>query len=332
MNRFTLPRRAAWAVLFALGSLAAIAGCSKKTAVVDPGYTTLEGRPDAKTLLLAWADTPDTSLVFQDLDPRGPDLPSADSRVDVLTGREANYRTGPGVLNLLLLDGTAASGYQFYRRANNGGLEAVTDYIVRSSMKSLPDGLEIYTFADEHPSSYAPATYVARGVLDGRVTTISPVSNEAIASGPAAQASISLRYIAATKTVRDSAITWTTVPGAARYWLDIYLFKATASFQERIASGTPTPIMTGSVAHALIRQFDGVGAGPSITYHLSLPPGIQFLARVTAVDANSRVIAWSRSRTQDEDPYFDDWLLRQGAGTYTFFPLAATPVPALKHN
>ena len=110
MNRFTIPSRVAWAVLFALGSLAALAGCSKKIAVVDAGYTTLEGRPDANSQLLAWFDEPDTSLVYEDRDPRGPDLPSADSRVDVLIGHQVLYKTGPGVLNMLLLDGTAASG------------------------------------------------------------------------------------------------------------------------------------------------------------------------------------------------------------------------------
>lgn len=343
MNRFTLPRRAAWAVLFALGSLAVLAGCSKKKlASVDPGYTTLEGRPDANAQLVAWADTPDTSLVFEDREPRGPDIPGTD-RADVLIARNANYRSGSGVLNLLLLDGTAASGFQFFRRANNGGLEAITDYTIPASMKWLPLGWEVYALVDTRPSSYTPSTYVARGLLDGRVTTLSPVTNEAIATGPAPQPTINLRYIAPTRTDRDSSISWTTVPGAAAYWVDIYQFKSTASFHELVASGTPTPVMTGPVTHVLVARFDGVGASSPMTYVLgshvpgilvrsSLIPGRQYLARVTAVDASGRVIAWTHSRTQDEDPYFDDWMLRQETGFYTYYPLAATPVPPPKHN
>ena len=343
MNIFTIPSRTAWAALFALGALTALAGCSNKpVATVDAGYTTLEGRPDANAQLLAWFDEPTTSLVYEDRDPRGPDLPTADSRVDVLLRSEPIYKAGPGVLNMLLLDGTAASGFQFFRRADNGGLQAITDYTIPASTKWLPGGWEAYSLTDERPSSYTPTTYVARGLLDGRVTTTSPVTNEAIASGPSPQATIDVRYIPATKTVRDSAITWTTTPGAAGYWLDIYRFKPTATIAEVIKSGTPNPVLTGSVSHVLVARFNGVGASSPMIYHLgSLVPGaqvqapmvpaLQYYARVTAVDANGRVIAWTRSRTQDEEPYREDWLLRQDVGFYTYYPLAATPVPPLKH-
>jgi len=41
MNHFTLSRRAAWTALLALGTLAVMAGCSKRVTSVDAGYTTL---------------------------------------------------------------------------------------------------------------------------------------------------------------------------------------------------------------------------------------------------------------------------------------------------
>ena len=349
MNRFTIPSRVAWAVLFALGALTALAGCSKKiVATVDAGYTTLEGRPDAKAQLLAWFDEPDTSLVFEDVEPAGPDLPSANARVDVLIGRRLNYRSSPGVSNLLVLDGTAASGYQFFRRADNGGLQAITDYTIPASMKWPPSGWEVYSLSDTRPSAYMPATYVARGLLEGRVTTISPLTNEAIPSGPTPRATIDVRYIRnipprqTPPLPRDSSITWTTTPGAAAYWLDLYRFKSTASVHELIASGSPTPVMTGSVTHVLVARFDGIGAPATMSYQLGsqvpgtlmqspIVPGLQYLARVTAVDAYGRVIAWTHSRTQDQDPYYDDWLLQQDVGFYTFYPLAATPFPPPLH-
>ena len=90
-----------------------------------------EGRPDANTRLLAWVDTPDSVTIYTDLGTPGPS-PDPDLETDTVLTVLPNYNVGPGLIHTLLLDGTAASGFQFFRRADNGGLQAITDYTIPS--------------------------------------------------------------------------------------------------------------------------------------------------------------------------------------------------------
>ena len=107
MNHLTRPRHAAWTVLFALGILVVLAGCSKKVTSVDAGHTTLDGRPDANARMLAWQDAPDTVVVWADLGTIGPD-PDPDVKEDTVLASVLTYRTGPGAIYTLVLDKTAA--------------------------------------------------------------------------------------------------------------------------------------------------------------------------------------------------------------------------------
>ncbi len=295
MNHFTLPRRAAWLALFALGMLAALAGCSKRVTSVDAGYTTLDGRMNANSRLLAWRDAPVSIIVWADLGPPGPDFIDADVKYDTLIGRLDTSWGKPGVLQMAVLDNTPASGFQFYRRADNGGLQALTDYAIPAAAKWLSTGWEMYGFADQHPSSYSPATYVGRGLLDGKVTTSSPLTNDALPDGAAPKASTIFHWAFHPA---DSSYTWnwTLTPGAAGYWLDVYQFTGHATAFDLFASGAPNPVLVGSyVTHRVLEYWPAsLFASPGQTGRMSVktfagmgPGGAQASLRAPATSSTS---------------------------------------------
>jgi hypothetical protein len=331
MNHFTLRRHAAWTALFALGLLAVLAGCSKKVTSVDAGRTTLDGRLDPNVRLLAWADAPAVDSVVADLGSIGPDT-DPDVKEDTAFANVPHYRTGAGVIYTVLLDKTSASGYQFYRHAANGGLESLADYPIQASVKWLPTGWELYSLNDPRPSAYSPPTYVARGLLDGKVTTSSPLSNDAIVNAVVPRQSIRLNW----KPVGDDTLLiFTPVPGAVGYWWDFYQFKSTAGLEEIRASGTPNPVMTGNVNHfhleyggpdacqmafplsgAGVRaRLQGVTGSDVLTDEVMLR-GQSYLVRVTAMDEHGNVLAWQYGST----------MYHQMDGFYEYIQLGAKSI------
>ena len=265
MRHFTLPRRAAWMALLALGILVVMAGCSKRVTSVDAGRTTLDGRTDANARMLAWRDAPVSLIVWADLGPAGPDDPAADVKFDTLIGR-ANISWGdPGVVRLAVLDKTPAASYQFYRFADNGGLQALTDYTILPLTKWLSTNWEMYGFDDQHPSSYSPTTYMGRGLLDGKVTTSSPLTNAALPDGatPAATTRFGWYFNKADSTIYYA---WSTTPGAAGYWLDIYQLTGNTTAMDFYSEGAPNPVMTGGyVKHRVLEYWPANEAAASGT-------------------------------------------------------------------
>lgn len=293
---FSHPR----AVLLGLAALAlpfVIASCSKKITSAESDYTTLEGTPSADARLLAWADTPTEVRFFDDLGTPGPS--EADTLLDVVP----TYRLGPGAVQTMLLDGSAASGFEFYRAASNGGLEPMRDFVVNAPRKWLDSHWELYELDDRNPSGYTPATYVARGLLAGQATTASPISNPARITTPV---SGSLVYLGL-GTPSDSLfeMSWAPVAGATGYWIHVYQYRPDATTGEVIESGTPSPVWDGKVRD----QFVGFVAAPSTSYKLGgpgatvltfKPPlfGQEYLVRITAVDAQGQLLAYIGTNLQ----------------------------------
>jgi hypothetical protein len=217
------------------------------------------------------------------------------------------------VIYTVLLDKTAASTFQFYRRAANGGIEEFSEYPVQPSVKWLSSGWELYSLEDATPAGYTPPTYMARGLLDGKVTTSSPLSNEAVVSGVVPTQSMRLAW---TKVGADTLLTVAPVPGAAGYWWDFYQFKSSATLEEMRASGTPNPVMTGNVTHYHVEyggpdawQMNFTPAGAGVRAYLQgvtssdvltdgvLLKGQTYYVRVTAMDAHGNVLAWLHGDT-----------------------------------
>jgi hypothetical protein len=337
MNRSFMPPRVAklaLPVMLALLALAA-AGCGHKiNRVVDP-HAVVEGRLDTTAVLLVWPDTPVTISVWADSVPVGPAKQGEEeSDKDNIISTFTYAREAPGVLHTMVLDHTNASGYQMFRRSADGGFEAMTDYTLLPSRKWLSTQWELYELTDRHPSTYSPATYLGRGLLSGVVGPNSPMTNEALFAGSLPTATI---------TYQDSLgpadslfrMTWSSVPGAAGYWVHVYQFRNTASNDEVRQSGTPAPIWNGRVKDQFVGYVPAAATpGPFASYTLGgpgarvlmfTPPihGQEYLVRVTAVDPNGRVTAFMGGGR------FDD-KIEQGDGTYNRVSVAATRVTPSK--
>lgn len=289
MFRFLTPRRL---VVLALALTAALAGCSKKITSVDADYTQLEGTPNPDARLFVWRDLPTEIRYFADLGTPGP------SEVDTLLEVVPAYRSGVGVVQTMLLDGSTASGFEFFRRAANGGFQPMRDYVVTAPRKWLDSHWELYELADTSPSSYTPATYMARGLIAGATTQASPLTNAAELASPATN---NLVYTGDLFGGNDSLFTmsWNSVPGASGYWIHVYQFRSDATNDEIIASGTPSPIWNGKVRD----QFVGYVAAPATSYRLGSPGarvltftpplfGQEYLVRITAVGPTGQVMAY----------------------------------------
>lgn len=336
MIRF-LTRRALPVVALAATALAAVlAGCAKKITSVDAAYTQLEGRPDPDAQLMAWPDQPTFVRYYSDLGTPGP------SEADTLLEVVPVYRNGPGIVQTMLLDGGAGSGFEFFRRAGNGGFEPMRDYVVNAPRKWLDSHWELYELTDSNPSGFSPATYVARGLLAGATTTSSPLSNPARLTGTTTS---TLVYTGAAFPARSDSnftMSWGAVPGAAGYWMHVYQFLPSALNAEYVLSGTPRPVWNGLVRDVFV----GYLAAPATSYKLGTPgarvltytppiSGQVYYVRVTAVDAQGQVIAWIGTDLDHISVNLEgrivgalggSFMVSQEEGRWKVFPLGANAV------
>jgi hypothetical protein len=311
MKESARTRRAARAALAGVCLLAAIAlaGCSKKVTSVDASYTTPEGVPSGSVRLVVYPDLPITITSWVDRvdnnstppgasgtwNPQTPTDPSGDSLVAT---SEPIYAIGPGVIRGVLVDGTQATGFQVLRREANGGLRSLFDFTLLPARRWLDSGNELYSFTDSDPSGFSPASYIARGLLNGQIAEASPVSNEAQLTGSTVA---DLNYTG-NLFPADSLflMSWDPVPGAAGYWIHVYDFVPAATEIDRRIAGTPAPLST-----TLTRDFYLAYTDASVTSHKIGSGGVAVLTfrpnefrfqreynvRISAVDANGRLIA-----------------------------------------
>jgi hypothetical protein len=294
------------AALTACGLLAI--SCSKKPTRVDASYTTPEGtRSDAVRLVL-WPSLPNSAAHFKDLPPvgGGPE----DSLIDILTFR----RDPEGSLRGMVFDGTPATAYQVLRRETNGGLQALNDFAFTPTRRWLDSDWEVYEFLDTRP--IATPSYIGRGVLAGVIGSASPLTNEAQLA-PHTVVNIPLSF------PTDTTVSWDPVPGAALYFAHIYQLRQ-APPNEQILSGAPAPIYRG-----LSRDFFlGLTATPQVfgrdqpftgivLTRRNMPPA-SYLARVSAVDSQGQLIAYS---------FGDSAEIVGDVGEYLKFPLGAAALP-----
>ncbi len=318
MIRFSLPRSVVAGMLLAAAGLAGF-GCAKKLTNVDPSYVNPEGQlsPDAR--LVIFPDLPSILQVYADVPPIGHVLGDGDSVIGV-----EEMRVSPaGTIHGIIFDGTDADAYQVLRREKGGGYALLRDFVLQPAVKWLDQHWEAYSFDDTRPSSYAPATYQGRGVVQGSVTATSPLTNAGMLGAPAVA---SIRYTGFVTPV-DSLfkMAWRTVPGAAGYWLQVYQFRGDLrSVDEKILAGVPAPI-------ALLKTRDifvGYVTAPDTTYTLGSPVGAQvltqktpqfgqeYLVRVAAVDASGRLMAYT----------YGDTAYKQGLNEYRAYLLGAKKV------
>jgi hypothetical protein len=336
MTRFFTPRVLLALALAALALPVALAGCSRKITSVDADYTQLEGTPDPGAQLMVWPDVPTEVHYYGDLGSPGPS--NDDTLLEVVTV----YRTGPGTVQAMLLDGGLASGFEFFRRASNGGFQPMRDYVVNAPRKWLDSHWELYELNDGHPSGFSPPTYMARGLLAGATTANSPLTNAAQLTGATTAALVYTGQLFPARSDTNFTMSWGAVPGATGYWLHVYQFRSDATNDEIIASATPSPVWNGKVRD----QFVGYIDAPATSYKLGTagarvltyqPPisGQVYQVRVTAVDAQGQVIAYSGTNldhiTIDADGHIQNaigagFMVVQEEGRWKIFSMGANPV------
>lgn len=289
------------ALLVALTAVTLATGCAKRITEVDSSYTTVEGTADGSARLMLWADTPVPVTTWSDVgNPPGP------SQDDVIVGVEQRYLHGPGSVHSMLIDGSPANGFQVMRRAQNGGFEQLRDFVVQPTRKWIDTQYEAYRIVDPTPSGFAPASYIARGLVAGAVTDASPLSNEAQLTQPSVPASV--LFTAPVFTRGDSLIqlAWSPVAGAAGYWLHVYQYRPDATNEDRLAAAAPRPVFDGPVRDHLIAFVDaattsyrmGVSTDGIVLAYEPALIGRQYEVRITAVAANGELLAYTAGSTR----------------------------------
>lgn len=305
----------------------AMAGCTKKVTSVDASYTAPEGQLSADARLIVYPDAPVTVYTYTDNVPNGPNSGTNNpGEEDVLLSTEQVY-VAPGTLHGLIMDGTAASGYQVMRRESNGGYAQLNDYVLTPVASFLDSQWEAYIFADAQPAGFDPPSYAGRGVVAGTVTTASPLTNvsELVLTSdiPNLTYTGKLGRLDRPGESPDSnlAMSWEAVPGAAGYWIQVHQFKGDGEAQ--IAAAAPAPFIPGGVRNFFV----GYVAAPATEYRIGEPGAlvltrrtmlnkVEYLVRVSAVNDRGELIAFSRG----------DWQFILAAGTYRCYRGGAVKV------
>ena len=284
-----MTRLAKWTTpALLIGALALAAGCETRPTGYDPNPNSPEGvtTPDAR--LVAYRNQA-LRVMIRDY---------ASTNIDsVVVGVQAF--AGPTTMPLLLLfDGTQSNQFEMYRRDGGGKFQRTTDFDLDSHFKYVSAGIESYFTTDPEPGSYAPPTYLARGVLNGVATHKSPLSNEAMML----QTDLPPVTYNGELHPTDSLFTlsWVGVSGAIGYWIHAYEKPIAAG--QRVTCSIPGPLSYLTAGDLLIGYYDGNNPGGSVQYRLGSPGlltlrynapllGRDYFIRITAVDATGQVIA-----------------------------------------
>jgi hypothetical protein len=287
----------------------ALAGCSKKINTVDPSYVSPEGQPEASAQQIAYPELPVTVYYMKRA------LATCEDCPDTLISTNPVYPTGPGFINGMIFDGTAASRYQILRRESNGGYAPLYDYSVNPSQRFAQSGWKLFTWQDGRPSGFDPPTYLGRGVVSGVVTPTTPLTNTS--SGQA----VDVQDISLTT---DSLVTITLkapVAGAVGYVLQVYAVP-NSYVSAAIHNAAPAPYSTQDHRDYLV-QWLPVSEGGTIDYarvktlsRIPYIPGAPYRMRMSAVDAQGRLVGFSYGDTLLADGPDEGYYRKFQAGAF----------------
>jgi len=349
MPRFT------WLAVVALAALAA--GCAKKV-TVNSSFTAPEGTPTPLLTLMTQFDQPNAVINVKDRGRIGvPDFVADSANADSIiinpdTGQpeiDMRQEFTPFTVRGSILNQTSAEGMQMFRSSSNGGVYQFLDFVLPPEKRWLDRLSETYTFEDPDAGRANGVLYYARGLIGGEAGITSPISNPSL---PLTNSTAEIVYTAN----RNGTITppsgppppaestftmqWTTVQGAATYWIDVFQYLSTLiGFDERVFSGAPSvfgPVKSRDVFVASLPA----GPGTTMTYKLGDPPariytyraphmGQEYFVRIAAVNAQGQLIGMTTGpkiqqtsdllRIQDSRDYFFIF----GSGTYQMFSRGA---------
>jgi len=273
------------AATFVAAALAG-SGCSRKLAT-DPGINLPEGVFSPNAELVISSDVGNPVLHMTGAPGGGRDT----------LGTFYAYLRSPGITIGEVLDGTPANRYEILRRQSSGSYADIKDYFLAPFDRWLPGQWESYVFFDSSKSDYVPPTYIGRGRAGGVVTPSSPLTNEAVLqAAPVATINYTGPLFPSDTLL---TISWDRVPGATRYWLEIFVFRNDVrNISELFPLGAFTPIAVGKVTNLFVGYVDAPatsytlgGAGAQVFTYTPLQHGNKYRVRVTAVSADGRLIA-----------------------------------------
>lgn len=314
MKRSPHPVSPLLVLLVLAAAMIAAAGCAKKLNTADPELVAgayPEGTRDSLD------HTPSNLVVWPDVG-----LPVFNNLTSQLLFTA--YRARAGAYAGVITDYTGATAYQMFRREANDAFFSFNDFD-REPIRRFADHdyygsstgtlvlppAALYEFTDPFPPATSAPAYIGRALITGLSSSGSPLTNLGVL---VAGATIDSMAYTGVSRPADSLInmTWTTVPGAAGYWVHIYNKRADIQdANEAIVTALPSPIATGKVRDTFI----GYIPAPATSYKLGdpVPAGGRVLAyrlisgnqevfiRVSAVDAAGRLIATTLGPDSDND-------------------------------
>ena len=333
-NRISRNTACAALVVCALAA-ALLASCSPKITAVDSSYSLPEGTPSPNAQLILWNDQPTYGLIYHDNQPADPD--ATDSLLYVVPVERYPAGTHRG----LIIDSTQATRYQIFRRESNGGVRPLFNYALMPTRKWLQSLTEAYSFADPTPAGLS--SYIGRGLVSGVANASSPLTNfPTVSTQDLANIDLDAHWPVHHDQPPDTLkilVTWTPVPGAARYLLQVYSFRPDLrTLEDAVLSGAPAPIYDGATSDSYVAFVppnvnqmlvgDSTRTDIDVVQIRPILPGAALFVRMSALDSQGHMIA---ATLGDPDPlkgytHGDYFLVRNaaGIGTYLLFPLGAT--------
>ena len=315
------PTAAVRAGLLAAIALAALGltACGEKITTVDPSFTAPEGAASTQSGLAVWREIPNHLYIYRrgnlDADPPIP---------HVLVDSVTMATPLPGQVHGVIHDSTVSNSYQVYRRETNGGYRVLYDFNAVPTRRWFDRGWEIYHFTDA--DTVVPThTYLGRGVVGGGATATSPLTNEASDLVRSVQ---NITYTGGVGGVDrdnnpiplDSLFTmkWLKVTNAVAYYIHVYQWSFNLiQLEEQIASGMPAPLFIGKSRDILVAYMPAPNPSPAeLSFTMPTPNarpaevriltcretrfGQEYLVRISAVDANGQLIAYTYGSNSQE--------------------------------
>lgn len=272
---------------FACLAASLLTGCSSKVDPVGPGESSAAS---SDVILFGVQDQAVTSFTLSD--PGTPTDPFDDRLLSTATTTFGGDTTSA---ILQILDASPANSMRPYRREGASTFTRFLDFDVQANDRNLRTGIDTYLLRDP-TGVFGVSEYLATGLVNGLETTRSPASNKVVPWGHVTESLV----LSISRVQRDSvmSISFTPDPRAVIYVLEGYSFNNVQTSRDLgVLSSFPLPV---AMPHQISQvRFILPGQETQIRIPLYRVPfqknqfPVTLVMRMTAIDANGRVVARS---------------------------------------
>lgn len=264
-----------------------VLGCSKK--VTDPNSRPAPEGQQGQMLMMGWHEQGSVWFVIHD--PGTPDNPFD----DFVGEGGTDYWADTAGVRTSTLDLSQSNQLEAFRVGSDGNVAQMFDFLLDPTVRFIGTNLEDFDFEDFKP--LPNPKYYGRGVLNGQITTASPITNQA---GAFQTCDNSLNFIPAPKAPPGDSVLdvrFEDDPRAAFYVVEIsnasgVLGTGDVYSNLRRLYGIPSPLLPGSQALNRFTYLLPAGSGTTgIQARLSRQHWpLFFHIRVSAFDAGGRMV------------------------------------------